>query len=352
MDKEQLQRAHPDLTLLDLENPAGINAFLRKRGWIGSDECLTKVEKAGEGNMNLALRVFVGRRTFIIKQSRPWVEKYPHIAAPWDRVISEARFYELIKDFPEAADAMPALIGLDPLARVMACEDLGEAGDFTDIYGDKSLSDGEIDSLATWLSALHGLSFEQSVRSGLTNRDMRLLNHEHIFHLPLERDNGLDLDAITPGLRAVADKLINNSAYVAKVRDLGKFYLADGLTLIHGDYFPGSWLRTEAGPRIIDPEFCFFGGAEFDAGVILAHLLLSNQNSQSIERFQRSYRPPDTFANELALKLAGVEIMRRIIGVAQLPLTYGLEKKSKLLESSCQLVLEPEKTAWAKPPHE
>ena len=44
--------------------------------------------------------------------------------------------------------------------------------------------------------------------------------------------------------------------------------------------------------------------------------------------------------------------MRRIIGVAQLPLTYGLEKKSKLLESSCQLVLKPEKTAWAKPPHE
>ncbi len=347
MDKEQLQSAHPDVTLLEPENPAEISAYLQGQAWIDSDEELTRVEKAGEGNMNLALRVFVGRRTFIIKQSRPWVEKYPHIAAPWDRVISEARFYELIMDFPEVAGAMPALIGLDPLARVMACEDLGEAGDFTDIYGDKILSASEIDSLAAWLSALHGLNFAPSVRSGLTNRDMRLLNHEHIFHLPLERDNGLDLDAITLGLRAVADKLINDSAYVAKVRDLGKFYLADGPILLHGDYFPGSWLRTEAGLRIIDPEFCFFGGAEFDAGVILAHLLLSNQNSQSIERFQRAYQSPDAFANELALRLAGVEIMRRIIGVAQLPLPYGLEKKSELLESSRQLVLEPGKTTWA-----
>ena len=350
MDKEQLQSAHPDVILLEPENPAAISAYLRERGWIGSDEILTRVVKAGEGNMNLALRVFVDRRTFIIKQSRPWVVKYPQIEAPWDRVISEARFYELIKDFPEVAGAMPALIGLDPLARVMACEDLGEAGDFTDIYGDKSLSDGEIDSLAAWLSALHGLSFEPGVRSGLTNRDMRLLNHEHIFHLPLERDNGLDLNAITPGLRAVADELINDLAYVAKVRDLGKFYLADGPTLLHGDYFPGSWLRTEAGPRIIDPEFCFFGGAEFDAGVIMAHLLLSNQSTQIIERFQRSYQPPGAFNTQLAMSLAGVEIMRRIIGVAQLPLPYGLEKKSELLEISRQLVIEPDKTAWVRSP--
>lgn len=349
MDKEQLQSAHPDVTLLEQENLPGIRTYLQERAWIRTDEELIRVEKAGEGNMNLALRVFTGRRTFIIKQSRPWVEKYPHIAAPWDRVIREARFYELIKDFPEVAGSMPGLIGIDPLSRVMACEDLGEAGDFTDIYGDKSLSVEEIDSLATWLSALHRLNFEPNVRSGLTNRDMRLLNHEHIFRLTLERENGLDLDAITSGLQAVADKLINDSAYVAKVRDLGKFYLADGPTLLHGDYFPGSWLRTMAGLRIIDPEFCFFGGAEFDTGVNLAHLHLSNQSSQSIERFQQSYRPPDAFASELALSLAGVEIMRRIIGVAQLPLPYGVEKKSELLKTSRQLVLYPEKTSWARP---
>ncbi len=349
MNKEQLLSAHPDVRLLEPENLPGISAYLQERAWIGSDEKLTRIEKAGEGNMNLALRVFTGRRTFIIKQSRPWVEKYPHIAAPWDRVIREARFYELIKDFPEVAGAMPALIGIDPLSRVMACEDLGEAGDFTDIYGDKNLSVGEIDSLAAWLSALHRLNFELNIRSGLTNRDMRLLNHEHIFHFPLERENGLDLDTITSGLRAAADKLIDDTAYVAKARDLGKFYLADGPTLLHGDYFPGSWLRTDSGLRIIDPEFCFFGGAEFDAGVILAHLHLSNQSIQSIERFQQSYQPPDAFAIELALGLAGVEIMRRIIGVAQLPLSYGLKRKTQLLETSRQLVVDPEKTSWALP---
>ena len=345
MDKDQLLNAHPDVTLLEQDNMVGLQAFLRERAWIDPDENLISVDIAGEGNMNLTLRVTSESSTFIIKQSFPWVQKFPNIAAPWDRIISEANFYDMIKDFPEVSDAMPALIGIDPLSRVMACEDLGKAGDFTDVYGDRDLIAEEIDSLAFWLSSLHGLNFDASLRADLTNRDMRILNHEHIFHIPLERDNEIDLDSITPGLKAASEKLIDDNAYVEKVRDLGKFYLADGPTLLHGDYFPGSWLRTDFGLRIIDPEFCFFGGAEFDVGVLLAHLLISNQGSQSIERFQQTYRPPDAFVSELALGLAGVEIMRRLIGVAQLPLSYGLDEKSELLETSRQLVLGPGKSS-------
>ena len=38
-------------------------------------------------------------------------------------------------------------------------------------------------------------------------------------------------------------------------------------------------------------------------------------------------------------QIAGVEIMRRLIGVAQLPLGYGIDKKRELLELSQKLVL-------------
>src|SRR2546421_5684303 len=42
---------------------------------------------AGEGNMNYTLRIGTSERSFVMKQARPWVEKYPHIAAPWDRAL-------------------------------------------------------------------------------------------------------------------------------------------------------------------------------------------------------------------------------------------------------------------------
>ena len=40
---------------------------------------------------------------------------------------------------------------------------------------------------------------------------------------------------------------------------------------------------------------------------------------------------------------AGVEIMRRLIGVAQLPIRSGIETKRTLLERSRRLLLEPNK---------
>lgn len=40
------------------------------------------------------------------------------------------------------------------------------------------------------------------------------------------------------------------------------------------------------------------------------------------------------------LAFAGVEIMRRLIGVAQLPVRYGIEEKRRLLDLSRKLVLQ------------
>ena len=36
--------------------------------------------RAGDGNMNCTVRVTTGTGTLIVKQSRPWVEKYPRFA--------------------------------------------------------------------------------------------------------------------------------------------------------------------------------------------------------------------------------------------------------------------------------
>jgi len=315
---------------LDAGDLCSMANYLRGRNWIEIDEHISSASKAGEGNMNYTLRVQTTKRSFIVKQARPWVEKYPHIPAPSDRALMEAQFYSAIQADEELARCMPRLIGSDPEARILILEDLGASPDFTSIYSDASISSSELDSLTSFLTRLHSRFRDRNCAAGFENREMRKLNHEHIFEFPLRPENGLDLDAITPGLAAAARTLQQDGTYRARVSALGELYLGPGQCLIHGDYFPGSWLRTSDGVKIIDPEFCFFGLPEFELGVMIAHLHLA--------------RCPDSLASpsingNLIRSFAGVEIMRRLIGVAQLPLPYGLEEKQRLLELSQRMVL-------------
>lgn len=291
--------------------------------------------------MNITLRAITSEGSLILKQSMPWVAKYPNIPAPHDRTIREARFYQMVYPYPHVAQLMPDLLALDIKNRLAVFSDLGEASDFSYLYHeDECMPLTQLEALANWLSKLHKLPFGPEDRAQLTNTDMRLLNHEHIFDFPLNPDNGLELDAITAGLQAEADRLISDREFVQRTREIGTgIYLSEGTHLIHGDTFLGSFLRTPLGLRVIDPEFAFFGRAEFDAGVFAAHLILSHHEPDFVQLWFRHYHGPEGFDPQLANQFAGIEIMRRLIGVAQLPLRADIGHKSRWLELARQLVL-------------
>ena len=93
---------------------------------------------------------------------------------------------------------------------------------------------------------------------------------------------------------------------------------------------------------MIDPEFAFFGRAEFDGGVLLAHLLMAGQPTRLAKRFLLRYAPPPTFEMDLLFQLTGVEIIRRLIGFGQLPLVRDVATKADLLSRGRELVLRPD----------
>jgi 5-methylthioribose kinase len=339
--------AHPDVLFLAANDPQAIERYLLAHELAASSDLPVRIERAGEGNMNLTLRVALRDRSLILKQGRPWVEKYDQIPAPWERTLVEASFYRTVTHALEVANRMPRLVHVDEHNHVLVLEDLGTAGDYTSVYADGALSQTDVDDLLRWLSALAHVRPSPEDTRQLANRAMRTLNHEHIFSLPLREQNGLDLDRVTDGLARVAEDLKTDRAFCWRVSELGEVYLADGPSLVHGDYFPGSWMRTSDGVRIIDPEFCFCGAREFDYGVMLAHCALANTPSAPAEQVMNPVRR-ETLDEPLVLGFAGVEIMRRLIGVAQLPLRIGLDAKQRLLELSGSLVLTPERglTCW------
>ena len=337
----QWRRANPHAFILDAADREGLAGWLRAAGVLAETESVCAAAKAGAGNMNCTIRVVTPHRSFIVKQARPWVEKYPQFDAPWDRALREMEFYAAAAASESVAAGLPRLLHGDRIAHVLVLEDLGSNGDYSDLYRGGTFTVAEVKALAAWLSDLHGAFGHQADRPGLANRELRALNSQHIFFLPFQPDNGLDLEAITPGLGAVAAALQRDHVLVDRVRDLAAVYLADGPCLLHGDYFPGSFLRTSQGPRIIDPEFAFFGRPEFDPAVFTAHLMLANQPPALAEFFLQVYRRPLGFDEALMRRLTGTEVIRRLIGYAQLPLNHDLGPKTRLLAAARDLVLAP-----------
>ncbi len=329
------------LNFFQLDEPAPLVEYLRQQQWIENHEHVLRITKAGEGNMNFVARIQTDQRSIIFKQSRPWVEKYPQIEAPVERIESEVAFYQAIQSNDILKAGMPALLGVDLKGRSALFEDLGEVEDYASMYDGELAPANEIQSLIDWLSHLHRTSFPGDLKPKLQNLSMRQLNHAHLFDIPLQKDNGLSLDEITSGLDEVASSLKNDEAYCKAIHQLGVRYLSDGDTLLHGDFYPGSWVRTNDGPRIIDPEFGFFGPAEYDFGVCKAHLIMAEYAQETVGEILAVYQPAAGFSYELANQFAGMEIMRRLIGVAQLPMTRSLALKKDLLEKSKRLVLDP-----------
>ena len=331
--------ANPTFPFLDPARPDAVAALMHRVGYLHDDETVRSLDKAGEGNMNLTLRVTTDRRSVILKQSRPWVEKYEVIAAPWDRAVAERRFYQRVRGVSGVAERMPALLGHDDATRTLLLEDLGAASDLSIAYAGDAITTSELQAAAHYLGRLHDATAGEH-GGDFYNSDMRRLNHAHIYDIPLQDHGMADLDALEPGLSGVAEEVRGNDKFVAAVRATGERYLADpdeGSCLLHGDFFPGSLLRTGGGLRVIDPEFSFAGDPCFDAGVMAGHLVLAGQSGDVLP-FVAAYGTDGLDAALLA-RVAGCEVVRRLIGVAQLPLPKSTGRRAALLRAARAAVL-------------
>lgn len=317
-----------------------INNYLSDKKWLPDNETVESVEKPGEGNMNFTLRCETSSgNTFIIKQSRDFVEKFPQVPAPAERVLREAEFYDSIKSHKDLSSMTPKITAVDEENHIMLMEDLGESSDYTFLYQEgKSISEAELKNIMHFIADLHSNFNTDNCTNIIQNKDMRKLNHEHIFKFPFQKDNGMNLDDVLPGLEEVKQNIIGNDALQKALQQLGDIYLSDGKHLLHGDYFPGSWLNTQGGLKIIDPEFCFFGPKEFEIGVCMAHLYLAQQPYPIIQKAMDFYKEKAPFDDVLMMKFMAVEMMRRILGLAQLPINQTLEERKALVERGVMML--------------
>lgn len=316
------------MTLLTATDSAGIQAYLTSRAFLLAGESVKEVAPAGAGNMNVTLKVTTDQRVFVLKQSRPFVAKFPSIPAPIGRIKVERAYLAATEKNKRLAPWQPKVLDYDEANHTLLLEYLDGAIDMSGLYKDPSGLTGDMArQLGEYLTVLHRLP----VTGFPENNDLRALNHAHIFDLPFRPDNGFPLDDIFPGLGEIAKPYQNDEALRRAAAELGDIYLSNGPTLVHGDFYPGSLMSRNGQVLIIDGEFAHPGRAEFDLGVLLAHLQLAGLTDTGI---LAAYQPKVELDTNLMHRFQAVEVMRRLIGIAQLPVGLSLAEREHLLASA------------------
>jgi 5-methylthioribose kinase len=302
----------------------GIPAYLRGLGLVGANEPV-RAEAGGDGNVNWVRRVRVGGarpRSLVLKQARPALERFPQYAAPTERLLFEARWFELAR--PHDVDAIcPDVLALDEANRVLVLEDLSSAERL-----DRALARGAdvaapVTALARFLARVHHATRDDAaLPPQFANDAMRRLHGEHIFVLPFRAgDFGL-----TPRLEAAAREARGDAELVGAAAAAYARYLDPRGALVHGDVQAGNvLLAVGGGVKLLDAEIAHTGDPAFDLGTLLAHLALpalarGGDASPLLERVRAAYceeRPCDRDSAARAMRYAGFELIRRTIGAAR-----------------------------------
>ena len=362
--RAEFEAEHPEIHILSADQAGRVDLVMGALGWLGDEEQVTTC-RALSGDSSTVMRVELqelrgGWRTAVLKQALPWLRRDESVAMPVDRGSAELRFYRRVTGLPDAAARMPRLLGGDETRSVLLLEDFRGASDLTSLYGGGSLGEDAANALGSFLRALHvGTRGGQDPEPAHTG--MRTLNQRLVFEAAFASPTagaecfgpdgpGLDgpaLEEIEPGLGAAASALRADSGFREAIAALGRRFLDAGGCLVHGAFHPGNWLLLpDGGVRVVDPQFGGRGDAEFDIGTGLAHLLLSQQPDETVRAFlAAAWAPPqgeeeheDSASDEpeeigaLVARYAGAELVRRLIGGAQLPLAVETGSRCALLE--------------------
>ena len=326
---------------------ATLPAYLVRAGLL-ADARGVEVAPAGDGNINWVRRVRgADGSALVVKQARAALERFPEYKVDSARMVYEARYFEVVRArVPAQAGVPPRVLHFDEANRVLVMEDLGDAARLDALLARSSAKPATLEALGAFLGAVHGATRAdaESLALRFANDEMRALHGEHIFTLPYQPNEF----PIEPRLRALADDVLARPGLRPRIAELRARYYASREALVHGDVQPGNVLVQGVSPRLLDAEIAHVGDPAFDLGQALAHVHVHRVHARDVAALDACERAlfagyaRTAFADpELEVRArayAGVEILRRAIGAARLPVLGTTARAERALELGAALL--------------
>ncbi|MCP3983325.1 MAG: phosphotransferase [bacterium] len=325
--------------------------YLVHLGLFGPDEDL-QVEIAGDGNINWVRRASLpGGTSYIVKQARPALEKFPEYEVTTERLIFEARYLERVQPF-DTDGICPKVIGFDPDERVLVLEDLSDCTRLDDALTEGLKSAASLQTLARFLARVHAATAKEcGLAAAFENDAMRRLHGDHIFILPY-----LEEFPAPPATTMRAAELRADRELAGIAREAYDTYLRPNGPLVHADVQATNILLGANGPKLIDAEIAHAGDPAFDIGTLIAHLVLPDAARGEPERaipltraVWQAYRnecgPDATPLEADVIRYAGLELIRRTIGAARVRYVKEDEAGLRVLDLGTDWTRGPGQTA-------
>jgi 5-methylthioribose kinase len=270
--------AYAPLTVESLPQRLGSLPALRER--LGEEQTW-RVREVGDGNLNLVFIVEGETGSAVVKQALPYVRL---VGDSWPLPLKRS-FFEanaLKRHAARASGLVPEVFHVDDAQALIAMEfltphiilrkGLAAGTVYPKLAGDlgrflaHSLFKGSDLHMPTRERKADLALFADNVE--LCDITENLVFSDPYFEAKLNRHTSPQLDAYAAKLRADRDLKV-------EAQHLKAAFAANAQTLLHGDLHTGSVMVTESDTRVIDPEFAVYGPMGFDVGMLLANFWMA-----------------------------------------------------------------------------
>lgn len=349
-----------------------------KTNLFGEEKIYAK--EIGDGNINYVFRIYNDQgKSVILKHANTSSRTSPE--KPMSVRRNEIEYKALIKEGEYAKEFVPKVYFYDPIMCSIVMEDLSDMKILR-----KALMEGEqpshfpediTDFMVKTLFPTTDIIMEPALKKELMadfiNPGLCRITEELVFQEPFIDDK--KRNEVTEGNRNFIKKEIYQDEELilaaAKLKDIFK---NKSQALIHGDLHTGSIFINAERTVVIDPEFAFYGPIGYDLGNLMANLIFAKGRALALGDIEQSewiketleeivflfIEKSKTFLKENTtdlmaktsgfldyyleeilkdgVKATGMELIRRIVGIAKVEDIESLKDIEKKVETERYII--------------
>lgn len=343
-----------------LMNETDVIDYVKEKTDIFSDDSDLESKEIGDGNLNYVFRVVDVNSddSVIVKQAGEVTRISEDMRISIDRIRIESNILKL--QGKHAPGLVPEVYLYDDVMNCFLMEDLSDHEIMREGLLSYKIYPKFADHITTFMvntllpttDVVMDHKEKKELLKSFINPDLCEISEELVYTEPFNDYNNRNL-VFEDNKEWVENNIYNDSKLKLEVAKLKFAFMNNAQALIHGDLHTGSVFITEELTKVIDPEFAFYGPMGYDVGNVVANLIFAYMNGyvndkkefiewleQTIEEVVDQFKSKfvdywkdnvnDIMAKEPGFMewylsevlkdtagVAGLELSRRIIGMAQ-----------------------------------
>lgn len=337
-----------------------VEEYVKEKTDLFSKDSELICNEIGDGNLNYVFRVVDPKtnETVIVKHAGEVARISSEISVSTNRIKIESSILQLQNSY--APGLVPKVYHYDGVMNCFLMEDLSDHEIMRGALLSHKIFPKFADDITTFMvntlmpttDVAMDHKEKKEVMKAYINPDLCEISEDLVYSEPFNDYNNRN-QLFEPNKEWIAEKIYNDEDLRLEAAKLKFDFMTNAQALIHGDLHTGSVFITQDSTKIIDPEFAFYGPIGYDVGNVIANLIFAYMNGvtydkkefviwveetikevvdQFIEKFNIAWDESvaDVMAKEPKFKtwyleqvlsdtagVAGLELTRRIIGLAQ-----------------------------------